>query len=205
MSRDTAEFLKLLKPHYNPALKYCRALSRKAGSDSAEDLIQHSLLKAIEKFDDLRDDRKFKFWFFSIITNEYYSTIRRKFLVKFISLDNENELPSMPKLYEDKEAGEITEILMIALSKLKPKEKSAILLYELAGFNIEEIMHIQEEKSTSCIKLRLSRSREKLRKYISKLETGRNFKTRTEIQSGGGITNETIRLVSEVESGKNGR
>lgn len=203
MSRDTAEFLKLLKPYYNPALKYCRALSKKAGSDGAQDLIQHSLLKAIEKFDDLKDDRKFKFWFFSIITNEYYSTIRRKFLIKFISLDNENEIPSMPKLYGDNGTGELSEILIIALSKLKPKEKSAILLHELAGFTIEEIMNIQQEKSTSCIKLRLSRSREKLRKYILKLETGRHFKSQTEIPSGGGLTNETIRLVSEVESGKN--
>lgn len=203
MSRDTTEFLKLLKPHYNPALKYCRALSKKGSTDGAEDLIQHSLLKAIEKFDDLRDDKKFKFWFFSIITNEYYSLIRRKFLIKFISLDNENEIPSMPRLYGDNGIGELSEILMIALSKLKPKEKSAILLYELAGFSIEEIMHIQEEKSESCIKLRLSRSREKLRNYILKIESGKHIKSQTEKHSGGGLTNETIKLVSEIESGKN--
>ncbi|MBN1634203.1 MAG: RNA polymerase sigma factor [Ignavibacteria bacterium] len=205
MSRDTTEFLKLLKPYYNPALKYCRALSKRGSINSAEDLIQHSLLKAIEKFDDLKDDRKFKFWFFTIITNEFYSSVRKELLNKFISINNEYEIPSMPRLYDVNGIGELSEILLIALSKLKRKEKSAILLYELAGFSIEEIMHIQEEKSISCIKLRLSRGREKLRKYISKLETGKHFKSNTEKSSVGGITNETIKIISEVESGRNER
>lgn len=203
MSRDTNDFLKLLKPHYNSALKYCKALSRKGNIECAEDLIQHSLLKAIEKFDDLQDDRKFKFWFFSIITNEYYSSVRKKLLIKFVSIDHEYEIPSMPKLYGDNGTGELTEILLMALSKLKPKEKTAILLFELAGFSIEEIMNIQEEKSISCIKVRLARGREKLKKYILKLESGKHFKTSSGKNSEGGLTNETIRLVSEVESGNN--
>lgn len=203
MSRDTNEFLTLLKPHYNAALKFCKALCRKGKTECAEDLIQHSLLKAIEKFEDLRDDKKFKFWLFTIITNEYYTSVRKFFLTKFISIDSDYEVPSMPRLYGDNGTGELSEILLLALSKLKPKEKTAILLYELAGFSIEEIMSIQKEKSISCIKARLARGREKLRNYITKIESGKHFKTNSEKNSGGGLTNETIRLVSEVESGNN--
>lgn len=204
MSRDTNEFLKLLKPYYNSALKYCKALSRKGKAESAEDLIQHSLLKAMEKFDDLNDDKKFKFWFFSIITNEYYSSVRKKFLIKFVSIDTDYEIPSMPKLYGENGTGDLTEILLLALSRLKPKEKTAILLYELGGFSTEEIMNIQGEKSISCIKVRLARGREKLRNYILRIESGKHFKkSNSEKNSEGGLTNETIRLVSEVESGKN--
>lgn len=203
MSRDTNEFLILLKPHYNAALKYCKALCRKGKTECAEDLVQHSLLKAIEKFDDLKDDKKFKFWFFSIITNEYYSSVRKNFLMKFITIDSEYEVPSMPRLYGDNGTGELSEILMLALSRLNPKEKTAILLFELAGFSIEEIMSIQNEKSISCIKVRLARCREKLRNYIEKLESGKHFKTQSKKKSEGGLTNETIKLVSEVESGKN--
>jgi RNA polymerase sigma-70 factor (ECF subfamily) len=203
MSRETNDFLILLKPHYNAALKFCKALCRKGKAECAEDLIQHSLLKAIEKFDDLKDDKKFKFWFFSIITNEYYSSVRKNFLMKFITIENDYEVPSMPRLYGDNGTGELSEILLMALSRLNPKEKTAILLYELAGFSIEEIMNIQNEKSISCIKVRLARSREKLRSYIEKLESGKHFKTLAEKKSAGGLTNETIKLVSEVESGKN--
>jgi len=204
MIKDSNDFLDLLKPYYNYALKYCRALSRKGDTDEAEDLMQHSLLKAFENFSSLKDSKKFKFWFFTIITNEYCSAVRRKLYNKFIFVNDESDIPSMPKLYRNTSNSDLSEILLLALSKLKPKEKAAILLFELAGFSLDEIMVIQKEKSLSCIKLRLSRSREKLRKYITKLESGFNINPKRDVDSGGGLVNETINLLSEVKTGRNG-
>ena len=41
-------FLELLKPNYNDAAKYCRALCANWSADDAEDVLQQSLLQAME-------------------------------------------------------------------------------------------------------------------------------------------------------------
>jgi ribose 1,5-bisphosphokinase PhnN len=51
------------------------------------------------------------------------------------------------------------------------------LLFELSQFSIEEIVEIQKEKSLSAVKSRLSRTREKLKKIILKLENSSIYKT----------------------------
>ena len=73
----------------------------------------------------------------------------------------------MPDVFSRADANEDTEILYSALSKLSAKERSAILLFEIADFSIEEITEIQGENSQSAVKSRLSRVRKKLNKYLT--------------------------------------
>ena len=85
-----------------------------------------------------------------------------------------------------------------ALAKLSAKERAAILLFEIADFSIEEITAIQQEKSISAVKSRLSRARAKLRKAISEDE---NFLTGNVYgQFNGDIENETFNLISEIRT-----
>ncbi len=64
---------------------------------------------------------------------------------------------------------------------------------------MEEIREIQNEKSISAIKSRLSRTREKLKKYIEDEEKNiSNSKTKSSIIIGD-ISNETIKLVTDIE------
>jgi len=85
--------------------------------------------------------------------------------------------------------------------KLKYKERTAILLFEIAEFSIEEIKDIQKEKSLSAIKSRLSRTRTKLRNIITELENGDdkkiNFSSKHFI---GDIEDETLKLVPEIKT-----
>jgi len=198
MSRDTREFTQLLAPHYNNALRYSRALCANWSPDDAEDVLQQAFLQALENFESLNDVSKFKSWFFKIITRVFYTSIRKHFWKKFLPIENESGIIEMPSVFGNPDTNEDRQVLYNALSKLNAKERAAILLFEIAGFSIEEIQALQGEKSISAVKSRLSRTRKKLKKFLEHPAwfTG----TGTNSIFTGDIENETIRLVSELRS-----
>ncbi|MBO6622288.1 MAG: RNA polymerase sigma factor [Balneola sp.] len=163
-----SEFTDLLKPHYNDAVNYCRALCSGASKSEAEDVMQQSLLKAFENFEALKNKASFKSWFFHIITRTFYNSVRKPFWSRFVSLDSEDGKAAF-QVFEDS-FFEDNQILIAALSKISKKERAAILLFEIGGFSIEEITKIQNEKSESTIKSRLSRTRKKLKEFMVTLE-----------------------------------
>ncbi|MBK8553206.1 MAG: RNA polymerase sigma factor [Ignavibacteria bacterium] len=199
MCQDTNQFLGLLKPCYSDALKYCKALCAKRSLDDAEDVLQQSLLKALENFDSLIDKTKFRSWFFTIITREFFDSVKKDFWKRFLPSDSGNSYQDIPEVFNREENNETKSILSNALSKISTKERSAILLFEVGGFSMEEIREIQNEKSISAIKSRLSRAREKLRKIIEDQENNiSNSKHKSSIIIGD-LNNETIKLITEIE------
>jgi len=200
MPRDSQEFMQLLSPHYNDALRYSRALCARWSPDEAEDVLQQAFILALENFTSLKDDAKFKSWFFKIITREFYSSIRRHFWKKFLPLENSTGILDMPEIFsKDSENGD-RELLYSALAKLSAKERSAVLLFEVAGFSIEEIREIQGEKSPSAIKSRLSRARKKLKKNLT--EPVKHSRVQTNGIFKGDLEYETIRLIAEIRAEK---
>jgi RNA polymerase sigma-70 factor (ECF subfamily) len=198
MYRDTELFLEHLQPHYNDAIKYCRALTFRHSIDDAGDLFQQSVLKGLENFTRLNERDKFKSWFFKIITNEFINHTRKLFWKRFVPLDDGMNHSAMPEIFSEIERREKNSILYCALAKLNAKERASILLFELAGFSIEEIKKIQNEKSPSAVKSRLSRARGKLKEYIIKMEASQeiSFK-KSSSQNLGDLENETLKLISE--------
>ncbi|CAN5519542.1 RNA polymerase sigma factor [soil metagenome] len=160
------KYLALLKPHYNDAVKYSFALCYKFTKEDAEDLFQQSLLDSFEKFEQLKEESKFKSWFFTIITRKFYELNRKAILKRLIPLHYDQETVSFPEVFRDFENEDNKELVKRSLNILSTKEKSALLLFELSGFSIEEIMEIQKEKTISAVKTRLSRARKKLKDFI---------------------------------------
>jgi RNA polymerase sigma-70 factor, ECF subfamily len=168
MHRSADDFISLLKPHYNSAVQYCRALFQNAGD--AEDGLQDAIVTAVQKFYTLKDKSKFKSWFFTIITRTFYAAKKREAKKnKLITVLKENE-HDFPHVYDDNSFSTKEAVLMAAMNMLSEKERSAILLFELGGFSITDIRRIQGESSLSAVKSRLSRTREKLRNIIMILE-----------------------------------
>jgi RNA polymerase sigma-70 factor (ECF subfamily) len=201
MANDTNQFTELLKPHYNDALKYSRALCATWSADDAEDVLQQSFLLALENFESLKDTSKFRSWFFKIITTTFYSSIRKHFWKKFLPIDdNNNFTEDIPDVYDRAEQSESRIILNKALSKLSKKERAAVLLFEIGDFSIEEITAIQAEKSRSAVKSRLSRARMKLKKYITEQENNLYRKENSYSDLSGDIENETLSLISEIRT-----
>ena len=195
MSRDTREFTQLLEPHYNDALRYSRALCASWLPDDAEDVLQQAFIQALENFDSLRDTDKFKSWFFKIITREFYSAVRKHFWKKFLPIDTSPGIIEMPAVFTKTDINEDSQVLYNALSKLSVKEKAAILLFEVAEFSIEEITLIQGDKSISAVKSRLSRTRKKLKKYLTEPENKNLYRVKYNGNLTGDLEYETIRLI----------
>ena len=168
MHRTTEEFITLLKPHYNSAAQYCRALYQ--GTSHAEDGLQDAIIKAMENFGALKEEEKFRSWFFTIITRTFYAakSHEAKRGKLFAVLTEKNT--AFPAVYHDDVLSGKETVLLEALHALSEKERAAILLFELGGFSLTEIQQIQGERSLSAIKSRLSRTREKLRHKILQLE-----------------------------------
>lgn len=193
-----SDFTHLLKPHYNDAVNYCRALCAGQDQVETEEILQQSLLKAFEKVDSLKNPEIFKNWLFQIITNSFYNAVRRPFWKRFVSQNNVIEGKDF-NIYAADYFDE-NQLLIAALSRLEAKERSAILLFEIGGFSIKEITTIQRERSESAIKSRLSRTRLKLKEIMEKLEE--EFPHQTNIQSlkTSDLYHETSELINQYKS-----
>jgi RNA polymerase sigma-70 factor, ECF subfamily len=159
-------FIELLKPVYNELLRYCKSMHKNGCYDDAEDLFQNTLIKGFQNIETLEDFTKFKSWIFTIATREYVSMYRSSFWKRFLPLKEEHKDKFVYDVYDRTDSDYDKTVLLNALSRLSYKERSAILLFEVGNFSIREITDIQEERSESAVKSRLSRVREKLKKII---------------------------------------
>lgn len=168
MHRTADALIALLEPHYNSAVQYCRALY--TNRKDAEDGLQDAIFSAIRHFSSLRDDAKFRSWFFTIITRTFYRYIRKQASANKLFTPLRESHHTFPEVYNDDDLAEREKIMLVALDTLSEKERTAILLFEIGGLSLEEIMKVQQEKSLSAVKSRLSRTRLKLRNTIIEME-----------------------------------
>lgn len=127
--------------------------------DEADDLAQDALVKAYLACSGFRDGGKFRSWLFKIAHNTFLSYKRSQ----------ETHPQPLPlwrgeEVQAEDESGHHQD-LYLALATLPPKERSAITLFYLNGYNIKEIAAITEV-SQDAVKQQLSRGREKLRAIL---------------------------------------
>jgi RNA polymerase sigma-70 factor (ECF subfamily) len=174
MRRTSEDFIALLEPHYNSALQYCRALF--SNGKDAEDGLQDAIINAMQHFRSLRDDSKFRSWLFTIITRTYYQSRRKQAGISKMIFPLEENHATFPEVYNNDHLEQREKLLLSALDCLSENERTAILLFEIGGLSLEEIRKVQNEKSISAIKSRLSRTRLKLRNAIIEMEKINNEK-----------------------------
>ena len=164
MQRTSDDFIELLKPIYGKTISYCIALTKNEAE--AKDLLQDSLLTALEKFTSLKDDTKFKSWLFTILTRRYYSLYQKSLIKKNFLNESYYETTALPQVFETDTNEVAQSALLEALGLISEKERVAIVLFEVGDFSMEEIRTIQGEKSLSAVKSRISRTRTKLKELI---------------------------------------
>jgi RNA polymerase sigma-70 factor (ECF subfamily) len=138
-SGSAVAFEALIDRYYAPIHAYLTQLMEDA--DQAEDLTQDTFLAAYRVLFQLRDDRSFAAWLYRIAHNLATSALRRRRLIRLISLDRivdhiarrggaaGDELPDL-ELRDDVEA---------VLRQLSPAEREALVLHCLAGFTAAEV------------------------------------------------------------------
>jgi RNA polymerase sigma-70 factor, ECF subfamily len=161
-------FADALEPHYEAALRYCRALCARSSPSDAEDVLQDALLSALRSYDQLREVEKFKPWLFTTITRAFHTHHRRSFWRRFVSFAEPAGERALPELFSRDPRIEDRLLLGGALATLSDRDRTVILLHEVAGFPLAEIASMCGDRSLSAVKSRLARARRRLREVLER-------------------------------------
>jgi RNA polymerase sigma-70 factor (ECF subfamily) len=175
-----SRFLELLAPIHDRAAATARRLSRSA--EDGDDLFQEAVLRACTRFSSLRDRERFRSWFFSILLSVHRNRSRRSFWRRFLSLETRLAGGWTPvgadggeMETERRRAASVAR----ALAVLPAVQREAVVLFEMEGYSIEEIARMQGS-SIPAVKTRLSRGRERLRRWYEEVSP-RDSETLAEI------------------------
>ena len=156
-------FAEALRPHYDDAVRYCRALCATWAPHEAEDVLQTALLRAYQGFGALRDRGRFRPWFFRTLTRTHASAARRHALRRLVPFpaDAEAALGLFAEAVEPEVA------LHAALDRLSRKERATLLLFEVGGLSVDEVREALGDRTASAVKVRLHRTRARLRAMLA--------------------------------------
>lgn len=160
LKRKQQQFLSLYKPIHDRFERFCRA--RAYYDMPYEDLMNETLLVAFKKFQTLKSEEVFLSFLIGISTRILANAKRKK---KSETFENEFHLINHPDTTDQIEQLSNTDLLYWGLSKLPEAYREALILFELTGFSIKEIMDIQQ-CSESAVKQRLRRGRQSLAKIL---------------------------------------
>lgn len=188
-------FAEALRPHYDDAVRYCRALCARWSPGDADDVLQQALLQALEHFGSLRDPAKFRSWLFRIVTQCFHAAARRHFWKRFVPLADVGDTEPMPAVLRDRPDAPGRAALLAALGRLPDRDRAALLLFEVAGMSLEEVGAVQGDRSVSATKSRLSRARQRVR---GMLEAG--LPAERGAAADRGVEEATLRLLDEIDA-----
>ncbi|HEY2513335.1 MAG TPA: RNA polymerase sigma factor [Polyangiaceae bacterium] len=154
--------LLLLGPLHDPARAAARRLCR--SNADGDDLFQDSVLRAYDRLHELKDEGRFRSWFFAILLSAHRARHRRDFWRRLFALDDLKAEPGRPPEAEELDGAQR---MALALGTLSAESREAVVLFEIEGFFLEEIAELQGA-SLSAIKSRLSRARASLARHYAK-------------------------------------
>jgi RNA polymerase sigma-70 factor (ECF subfamily) len=163
----------LLEPIHERASGTARNLCRSPGD--GDDLYQEAVLRAYHKLDTLRDETRFRSWFFAVLLSLHRSRSRRAFWKRFLPLedtpdDDRNLVGEDGRMNEEEFLS--ARRAARALSRLPAEQREALVLHELEGFSMEEIAAMQGA-TIAAVKSRVLRGRERLRRHYRTLGLAR--------------------------------
>ncbi|MCS7192324.1 MAG: sigma-70 family RNA polymerase sigma factor [Armatimonadetes bacterium] len=176
---DYNAFVKLVEPHerrlYNLALRIT------GSREDAEDVLQDTLLSALEHLKDFRGDAAFGTWLYRIAMHNAFRLLRqrRSDTISFEELTSERieeedePLPHPEFIAEWRDPAELAEqkelrrILDEAIQNLPESYRAVFLLRDVDGLSTKEVAEILGI-SEGNVKVRLLRARLKLREILSR-------------------------------------
>ncbi len=163
-----ARLVVLLEPVHGPAVATARRLCRTTAD--GDDLYSEAVLRAFDKLHTLRDESRFRSWFFATLLSRHRSRSRLRFWRRFVPLDEAFPAGAEPagadgSSWTDEawRAGRVA----AGLATLPAVQREAVVLFELDGYSIDEVAALQRV-SLSAVKSRLTRGRERLRRFYER-------------------------------------
>ncbi len=123
----------------------------------AEDVVQETIIKYIEKKPFLKDCHHLKAWLITVAKNKCRDVLRYNLRHPHLNIDEVLEMPS----------GNRDNIILEALMSLPEKFRLVLVLYYVEEYKIDEIAKIVG-KTASAVKMRLQKGRRLLKEEYSK-------------------------------------
>ncbi|NOY88425.1 MAG: RNA polymerase sigma factor [FCB group bacterium] len=161
---------------------YSLAIKMIGNTEDAEDIVQETLLKAIDNIDRFREESSFGTWLYSIALNQARALLTKqkqtdlKPIEEYLPTKSAEDLhkKSIPNLFEWKdphkelEDEELKKIIDKVIDSLPWKYKEVFLLRYLEELPIKEIAKIINE-SVASTKSRVLRAKLAIREQLSKV------------------------------------
>ncbi len=161
MLDDRSErFLRLLEAQQDTLWRFVRSMVR--SHHEAEDVVQETIVQALEGFHRLRDEQAFVSFLFTIASRIVKrQRWRRRLFGEYdeVAAEQHHHSDPLPDVQAD------LVLLRAALQKLPVKTREAIVMFEINGFSLEEIREVQGG-SLSGVKSRLVRGRQQLARLL---------------------------------------
>tara|TARA_B100000809_G_scaffold206739_1_gene208890 strand:- start:440 stop:976 length:537 start_codon:yes stop_codon:yes gene_type:complete len=172
-NKQQQHFLKLYEPVHDRFERFCRA--RVFGKMEYHDLMNDTLLIAFQKMDTLKSEKAFLSFLIGISVRVLANHHKKKKEEAYPEQQGFDVLDVNSKTERDAEVY----LLHKALAMLPEEQRECIILFEISGFSIKEIVAIQAV-SESAVKQRLKRGREKLTEILTFDSTTKDM----EVQNG---------------------
>ena len=165
-----ADFENLAMPHLESVYRAALALSRRPAE--AEDLVQMTYARALERFGSFRTGTNCKAWLLAILRNLWIDELRhRKVVGTVVSVDSsEVVLADPPHAADPPASGNVLEVLddfsddqvRRALEDLPEDQRLALLLTDVEGLSQQEVAEVLKVPE-GTVKSRTSRARAALK------------------------------------------
>lgn len=160
LAKQQEQFMLLLKPIQRSLEKFALGLTK--DRDDARDLVQDAISTTWQHFNEINDHGAFKSYIFTTAINTFRNKHRRLKWFGTFTDDMVEMLRStepLPDRYTE------STLLHLALQKLTPSAREAIMLFEMADLSITDVAKIQQS-SEAAVKVRLMRARKQLQTLL---------------------------------------
>jgi RNA polymerase sigma-70 factor, ECF subfamily len=138
------------------------AFSLTGDSDRADDLVQDTLLKAWDHFDNFQEGTHLRAWLFTIQRNTFFSESRHR---RHVSEDPDGQKANALCVHAAQHGHMDMQDFRRALDAVPPEQREALMLVAAAGFSYEEASAIVG-CAIGTIKSRVHRARCKLMEVL---------------------------------------
>lgn len=155
-------------------------LSYVRNQQDAEEIIQDTILRAIQEIDSFKESSSLKTWVYRIAINRSKDVLkyksRQKRASNIVSIDDDNAqhglLLRVGNYYSpggELESKEYMDMLFVGISLLPDKQRQALTLTKLEGLPMKEVARIMDTTAKSVEGL-VARSKLALRSFLDKQE-----------------------------------
>ncbi len=131
------------------------------GVMETQDLVQETVLVVMQKWNQIQKKDSLLAFMVGVAHNQIRMALRK--MQRQTRLEMEKEaLRKMESKTQNAELAYDIHLMYQAMDKLAERERECLILFEISGFSIKEIVEIQGD-GESAIKARLSRARHKLK------------------------------------------